>query len=98
MQTIDYLGPHGGELALAFAAGCVATWVFMKVLYDQRIIDIKASMTAQKEQCDLDRRDSAISEARLWDRIRQLETILMTSGNPRLQAELAKVIDDDQEK
>lgn len=92
MNAVNYLGPHGGEMALAFAAGCVATWVFMKIIYDQRVIEIKAAMAIQREQCDRDRVESAQSEARLWDRIKQLETILMTTGNAKLQAELQRVL------
>lgn len=95
MTPIDFLGPHGGELAMAFGAGCVATWVFMKVIYDQRIIEIKAAMAVQREQCDRDRIDSAKSEALLWDRIKQLETILMTTGNAKMQAELQRVIPEE---
>lgn len=92
MMAIDYLGPRGGELALAFAAGCVATWVFMKIMFDQRIMELKAAQTLQREQCDRDRLESARSEAMLWDRIKQLETILMTAGSPKMQAELQRVL------
>lgn len=91
---IDFLGPHGGELALAFAAGCMATWVFIKILHDKQIVEIKALMASQKEACDRDRADSAISEQRLWDRIKQLETVLMTTGNASTRAQLQKMAED----
>lgn len=86
MTHVDFLGPHGGEMAMAFAAGCVATWVFMKVIYDIRITELKASIETQRLQCEADRRMGEKNEALLWDRIKQLETILMTTGSTKMQA------------
>ena len=31
-MSVDYTGAEGGRLAMAFAAGCTGTWVFVRNL------------------------------------------------------------------
>ena len=91
----DFLGADGGRLAMAFAAGCVATFTFVtgigafiwnlvgKTRQDQ-IERLSADLKAEQARC-------AEMEARLVARIEQLETILLFEavGNVRQGAAVA---------
>lgn len=90
-MTIDYTGPEGGGLAMAFAAGCTATWVFVRNLVmkpaikscHQRCTDLETSMAWLKEQL-------AVKDNRISD----LETALFTSGIPSLRAAMQGVVSE----
>lgn len=95
MGEVDFFGASGGQLAMAFAAGCVATFAFMmaigsfiwRLVGDARLNEIKqvrADLTTEKERC-------GEMETRLVARIEQLETILLyeAMGNVRQGAQLA---------
>ena len=69
-MTIDYTGPEGGGLAMAFAAGCTATWVFVRNLVMKPAIK---SCHQRVSELEADRE-------RLTARITQLETVLLTKG------------------
>lgn len=92
---IDYLGPQGGLMALAFAAGCVACFSFCAIIgrfiwaiigraKDDEIARIKAEAEADRDRC-------AAMEIRLVQRIQQLEGIILTiaPGNMRQQVQAA---------
>lgn len=92
---IDYLGPQGGLMALAFAAGCVACFSFCAIVgrfiwaaigkvKDDEITRIKAEAEADRDRC-------AAMEIRLVQRIQQLEGIILTiaPGNMRQQVQAA---------
>jgi hypothetical protein len=79
MNQLDYLGAEGGRLALAFAAGCVATFAFMTAIGSffwkllgghrkDRITDLENDLAAERENCRLEL-------SRQSDRIQQLETL-----------------------
>lgn len=90
MNDLDWLGQDGGRLALAFAAGCVATFGFMsavgsflwKMIGGQRkdrITELEAALAAERTA-----RETELSEERqhcaqqlqlLSNRIQQLETM-----------------------
>lgn len=94
-MDMDFLGPDGGKLAMAFASGCVATFAFVLAIggfiwriiggvREERVKELAKDLEAEKQRC-------AQMEARLVDRIQQLETILLfeTTGNMRQGAALA---------
>ena len=92
---LDYLGPQGGLMALAFAAGCVACfsfcalvgrfiWAAIGRVKDDEIALIKAEADADRDRC-------AAMEVRLVQRIQQLEGIILTiaPGSMRQQIQAA---------
>ncbi|WP_145986184.1 hypothetical protein [Sphingobium sp. YG1] len=92
---IDYTGEHGGQLAMAFAAGCVACsafwgvvgkymWSILGKAKDDRIAELEALIVADRAQC-------AAMETRLVQRIQQLEgfVLAMSTGDLRQQVQLA---------
>lgn len=79
MSNLDWLGQDGGKLALAFAAGCVATFGFMsavggfiwKMIGGQRkdrITELETALADEKASCH----QQIIA---LNARIQQLETL-----------------------
>ena len=88
---IDYTGAEGGRMALSFAAGCTATWVFVRNLVmkpaikscHQRCTDLEASVAWLKDQL-------AVKDNRIGD----LETALFTSGIPSLRAAMQGVVSE----
>lgn len=94
-MTPDYTGQHGGLLAMAFAAGCVACFAFCSVVgkfmwtilgkaKDDEITRLKAAIDDDRQQC----RDM---EVRLTQRIQYLEGILLmvAPGHMRQQIQTA---------
>lgn len=94
-MSTDFLGADGGRLAMAFAAGCVATftfvsgigafiWKFVGQTKQDRIDEISAALKNEQDRC-------AEMEKRLVSRIEQLETILLFEavGNVRQGAQIA---------
>ncbi|MPT48242.1 MAG: hypothetical protein E2598_07440 [Sphingobium sp.] len=95
---IDYLGPHGGALSMAFGAGCAAASAFWAVIGRWLFPRLEKGWKAEKAllikriehlEADLEeerhicRRDMSA----LNDRIRILEA--MTLGGVRQQAQAA---------
>ena len=93
--SIDYTGEHGGQLAMAFAAGCVAAtafwgligkfmWSILGKAKDDRIAELLAASKEDQGRC-------AAMETRLVQRIQQLEgfVLAMSSGDLRQQVQLA---------
>lgn len=85
---IDWLGPHGGELGLAFAGGCVAAFVFLAGIgrWLWGVIDKArggelaakdAEIARLREQNDHDSDRCAQMETRLVQRIQQLEGFIL---------------------
>lgn len=94
-MTPDYTGQHGGLLAMAFAAGCVACFAFCSLVgkfmwsilgkaKDDEIARLKQSITDDRQEC----RDM---EIRLVQRIQYLEGILLmvAPGHMRQQIQTA---------
>jgi hypothetical protein len=81
MSDVEYLGPDGGRLALAFAAGCLACFTFLSLAGGfiwkligktrvDRITELEVALKEEREHC-------RAMEARLVDRIQALETIIL---------------------
>src|SRR3546814_19568503 len=72
-MDIDFLGVEGGRLAMAFAAGCAATWAFLRTTFTAqlrtRITELEGMVAAERKRC-------AAMETRLVQRIQQLEASL----------------------
>lgn len=91
LMPLDYTGPEGGRLGLAFAAGCAATWVFVRNLVmkpaikscNQRCTDLEKAAEWLKEQL-------ALKDARIV----QLETVLLTHGTQELRAAMQAVVSE----
>ncbi len=91
----DYTGPEGGRLGIAFAAGCTATWVFVRNLVmrpaikscHQRIADLEKILEETRED---------YREQRRFDRqrISQLETVLLNSGNQQLASAMQRALSE----
>lgn len=92
---LDYTGQHGGLLAMAFAAGCVACFAFCSLVgkfmwgilgkaKDDEIARLKQVMAEDRQEC----RDM---ETRLTQRIQYLEGILLmvAPGHMRQQIQTA---------
>jgi hypothetical protein len=88
-MRIDYMGPQGGALALAFAAGCVACFVFCVTIgrwiwsiigrvKDDEIAALKNSMKEDRDRC-------AEMEVRLVQRIQTLEGFILSMAPPSLR-------------
>lgn len=90
-MPIDVTGPEGGGYAAAFAAGCTATWVFVRNLVmkpaikscHQQIAELKEQLEWLKDQLEL--KDA---------RIIALETALFTSGIPALRQAMQGVVSE----
>jgi len=81
MSDVEYLGPDGGRLALAFAAGCLACFTFLSMVGGfiwklvgktrvDRIAELEEALKEERAHC-------RAMEARLVDRIQALETIIL---------------------
>lgn len=95
MGDIDWMGAEGGRLAVAFAAGCTACFVFCvgigRLLWgvlgkakDDQITRLTADMAADRIQC-------SEMETRMVARIQQLEGFIlaMSPGHLRQQIQTA---------
>lgn len=105
MSDVDWVGAEGGRLAVAFATGCTACFVFClglgRLLWgvlgkakDDQITQLKADMVADRAQC-------SDMETRLVQRIQQLEgfVLAMSPGHLRQQVQQAiseqRVLEDE---
>lgn len=88
MDAIDFLGAHGGQIALAFGAGCVAGYGFcMRTIYQlsqsrsekehQRCLD--RIMDLEKEKDSLLTRMKDVEDRVYSGQLRQLEQIRESS-------------------
>ena len=90
-MSIDLAGPENVDRMAGFAAGCTATWVFVRNLVmkpaikscHQRCTDLEESVKWLKDQLKV--KD---------DRIGDLETALFTSGIPSLRAAMQGVVSE----
>lgn len=98
MPQIDYLGAEGGQLAMAFAAGCIATftfltlvgrwlWTFIGRAKDDEITRIKAIMEDDRDRC-------AAMEARLVQRVQTLEGFILSIAPGNLRQDFQRVISE----
>lgn len=94
-MSLDYGGEQGGQLAMAFAAGCVSAsafwgligkfmWSILGKAKDDRIAELERAAVEERHRC-------AAMETRLVQRIQQLEgfVLAMSSGDLRQQVQLA---------
>src|SRR3546814_6545553 len=55
-MDIDFLGVEGGRLAMAFAAGCAATWAFLRTTFTAplrtRITELEGMVAAERKRCE----------------------------------------------
>src|SRR3546814_11845846 len=76
-MDIDFLGVAGGRLAMAFAAGCAATWAFLRTTFTAplrtRITELEGMVAAERKRCEA-------MEKRLVQRIQQLEGLFLTTS------------------
>ena len=93
-MTPDYLGPDGGRLGLAFAAGCIAAFGFLSLIgkfiwsmigkaKDDEITRLKAEMEADRKRC-------TEMEVRLVTRIQQLEGYILALAPPSMRDEIRR--------
>ena len=107
MPPIDYMGPQGGALAMAFAAGAVSASgllsgigaLFWRLFGDKRIKALEADIIALKADhaqslaAERHRCDEEIDQLRT--QITQLQTILIANGSPGLRHAVQAAIDAD---
>lgn len=91
----DLLGPDGGKLALAFAAGCAATYGFVRLVLMEHLYKQIEMWKENASKCEAqvvqEKVESKEDLERYWERIKQLETLLLFEaiGNSRQQAQKA---------
>lgn len=98
----DYMGPLGGKLALAFAAGCSLTFLFcvglgrwlmgqlVKAKDDQMALLIKRIEHLEQDRAE-EREDHARQIAALNDRIRVLEALTIGQVRGATQAAISEL-------
>jgi hypothetical protein len=90
-MSIDLNGAEGGRMAASFAAGCTATYVFVRNLVmkpavkscHQQIADLRERIDEYKDERD-----------RLINRIGQLETILIMHGTGAIRQAVQAAISE----
>lgn len=85
--SIDYTGEHGGQLAMAFAAGCLACSVFWG-----GVGKFMWSILGKAKDDQIAHQKQTIED--LTDRIKQLETLLLLHGPGNLREDLQKALAD----
>src|SRR3546814_20001684 len=88
-MAIDFLGAEGGRLAMAFAAGCAATWAFLRTTFTAplrtRITELEGMVAAARTRCEA-------MKTRLVQRIRQLHELLSHMSPGPLRTNLPLVL------
>lgn len=95
---LDYTGPQGGLLALAFAAGCVACFAFCALIgkflwgvlgkaKDDEIARLKTSAEEDRQHC-------REMEERLVARIQNLEGALVMGVPGHMRAQIQGIISE----
>ena len=103
--SLDYGGEHGGQLAMAFGAGCVASFSFCtmigKILWDRLTGANKDVVTAKEDTIaelkkTIEKNEDRCAEtvAALSRRVQELETLLLVHGSGMLRQDLQKVISE----
>lgn len=91
MNELDWLGHDGGRLAAAFAAGCVATWGFLRTIVTgslkARVKELERCREEDNERCDRDLE-------RANKRINDLELMLFMHGPANLRAAMQAVVSE----
>lgn len=96
--SIDYTGAHGGQLAMAFAAGWVACaaictalgaflWKILGKAKDEQIASLIKTIEKNEERC-------AETIDALSNRVQQLETLLLIHSSGPLRQDLQKAISE----
>lgn len=102
MSEPDWLGQNGGALAAAFGSGTVAAYGFLKGIVSsplkKRVKELEDQVAEERirhrSEMAEERRRCEAMEARLVDRIQQLETLLLTHGNGALRQEMQRVVSE----
>ena len=91
MGDLNLGGAHGGELASAFGAGCVAAWAFLRTIVTgslrSRIKELEEAREEDADKCERDLERQA-------DRILQLEALLFAHGPQSLRNEIQAVFSE----
>ena len=103
--SIDYTGQHGGQLAMAFAAGCIACFTFCamvgKFIWD-KLTAANSTATAAKDDViaelkkTIEKNEERCADATgtLSARVQQLETLLLVHGSGAMRQDLQRVISE----
>src|SRR3546814_9524724 len=90
-MDIEFLCVEGGRLAIAFAAGCAATWAFLRTTFtaplSTRITELEGMVAAERKRCEA-------METRLVQRIQQLEALLLTMSPGHLWQDFQRVLSE----
>lgn len=98
MAPIDYLGPDGGRLAMAFGGGAIAAWALLLSIGSfvwklvgrtrlDRIGELERALVEERAACRQ-------MEVRLVSRIQQLETLLIAHGSGPLRQAMQAAISE----
>lgn len=106
MPSVDLMGQHGGELAGAFAGGCVSTagimmmagrWIWER-FGATRIKELEAQVARFEAERERDREAYLRDTQRLQDKVdrleEQLRTIMLVSNPPAMRAQVQGVISE----
>ena len=85
VDGIDWLGASGGQLAIAFGAGCAACWGFIQTVL---VGPLKKQIKELKDECE--KRDERSAQ-----RINQLETLLLLHGSGELRQQLQAALSEE---
>lgn len=106
MPPIDYMGPQGGALAMAFAAGALSAsgllsglgGLFWRMFGDKRIKALETELTNLKAAHAADRAEERRRCDHEIDEIRQqltmFQTIVLTSGSPALRQAMQAAVSE----
>src|SRR3546814_16646713 len=89
-MDMDFLGVEGGRLAMAFAAGCAATWEFLSTTFTAplrtRITELEGMVAAERKRCEE-------METRLVQTDPQLQELLLTISPGLLRLAFTRELD-----
>lgn len=106
MNGIDYMGPQGGALGMAFGAGFLfasgalltAGAFIWKMLFNPRLNELKEQLSGERSNHEETIRQERESCQRqidaLRDRITQLETLLIANGPAQLRQAVQAVVSE----
>lgn len=97
-MNIDFTGADGGRLAMAFGAGCLATFGFLIMIgrwlwgligkaKDDEIARMKIAMEEDRKRC-------ADMETRLVQRVQTLEGFILSMAPGNLRQDFQRVISE----
>src|SRR3546814_1648347 len=82
-MDIDFLGVEGGRLAMAFAAGCAATWAFLRTTFTaplgRGLLNSKAWWQRNASGARRWRRGLSSASSRLEEHTSELQSLMRIS-------------------